>query len=591
MKEKRLPTTYYVSVQGKDENDGSSRFPWKTLQKAADTAGAGDTVIICEGIYRETVTIKNSGTKEHPLIFKAHENHKVVINGTELLTGWAAHDGRIYKTEMSWDLGVENQVFADGEMMNLARWPNKTDDNLLSLKGTAVVDRQKSSSTRIYCSSMPEKPDNYWKGSTVWCLADNKWTAWANVIKGSGRNYIEMDIPGDEWVPKYHDPSNSVGGDDNYFYISNKFEELDSEKEWFYDSDNCVIYLWAPGGVNPSTITVEAKKRMWAIDFNSKSFVSFIGIDVFGAGILMNGTHCTIERMNASYLYHHRGDNMGHSFPGKSFSQGFIIAGSHNTVRNSILRYSCTYGIYCEGEGNIIDNNEIYHMDYLGNYGTAVSGRGGVRITRNKIWYCGSPGIGMGGERKNFIAYNDVGFCDILGDDRGGINGSMAEVCYNWVHDIGIGLARGVMPGIYHDDRSSSVTTHHNVIFNTKGKDGMLRVGGVYGTVRFYNNTGFNCPSEFSIATHNDGTYIEANNIYNLPEENFKDARNGDFRLSEDSPAIDAGVEVPPYTDGFAGRAPDLGAYEKGGSPAVSEWRAGIDVTMYYDMREPGFEA
>ncbi len=37
-----------------------------------------------------------------------------------------------------------------------------------------------------------------------------------------------------------------------------------------------------------------------------------------------------------------------------------------------------------------------------------------------------------------------------------------------------------------------------------------------------------------------------------------------DFRLKPGSAAIDAGVELPGITDGFTGRAPDLGAYETG---------------------------
>ena len=35
-----------------------------------------------------------------------------------------------------------------------------------------------------------------------------------------------------------------------------------------------------------------------------------------------------------------------------------------------------------------------------------------------------------------------------------------------------------------------------------------------------------------------------------------------DFRLRSGSAAVDAGIELPTITDGFTGRAPDLGAYE-----------------------------
>jgi hypothetical protein len=37
-----------------------------------------------------------------------------------------------------------------------------------------------------------------------------------------------------------------------------------------------------------------------------------------------------------------------------------------------------------------------------------------------------------------------------------------------------------------------------------------------------------------------------------------------DFQLKPGSAAVDAGIELPGVTDGFTGRAPDLGAYELG---------------------------
>ena len=42
------------------------------------------------------------------------------------------------------------------------------------------------------------------------------------------------------------------------------------------------------------------------------------------------------------------------------------------------------------------------------------------------------------------------------------------------------------------------------------------------------------------------------------------DSADQDFRLKPGSPAVDAGVELPNITDGFAGKAPDLGAIEEG---------------------------
>jgi hypothetical protein len=44
-------------------------------------------------------------------------------------------------------------------------------------------------------------------------------------------------------------------------------------------------------------------------------------------------------------------------------------------------------------------------------------------------------------------------------------------------------------------------------------------------------------------------------------------AEEFDFRLKSDSAAIDGEVALPNVTDGFAGRAPDLGALEHGQAP------------------------
>ena len=42
------------------------------------------------------------------------------------------------------------------------------------------------------------------------------------------------------------------------------------------------------------------------------------------------------------------------------------------------------------------------------------------------------------------------------------------------------------------------------------------------------------------------------------------DARDFDFRLRRGSAAVDRGTPLPSITDGFSGRAPDLGALELG---------------------------
>ena len=51
------------------------------------------------------------------------------------------------------------------------------------------------------------------------------------------------------------------------------------------------------------------------------------------------------------------------------------------------------------------------------------------------------------------------------------------------------------------------------------------------------------------------------------------DIENYDFRPVAGSKLIDAGEHIKGYTEGYKGKAPDIGAYEYGDS----KWKAGAD--------------
>src|SRR5690349_18582610 len=76
-------TDYYVSTSGNDGNTGLSGQPWATLQHAADTVAAGDTVHVANGNY-VGFNLETGGTQISPIVFIA-EGDAVQItsdNGT-----------------------------------------------------------------------------------------------------------------------------------------------------------------------------------------------------------------------------------------------------------------------------------------------------------------------------------------------------------------------------------------------------------------------------------------------------------------------------------------------------------------------------
>jgi hypothetical protein len=74
--------TYYVATNGSDSNSGTLDAPWLTIQYAADTMRAGDTVYIRGGVYCENVTTAQSGSSSGNIVFSNYPGETPVIDGT-----------------------------------------------------------------------------------------------------------------------------------------------------------------------------------------------------------------------------------------------------------------------------------------------------------------------------------------------------------------------------------------------------------------------------------------------------------------------------------------------------------------------------
>ncbi len=105
--------TYYVdgnSIGGtcSDVALGTSLgAPWCTVQKAASSAVAGDTINIRGGTYREVVTPTNSGTNGSPITYQSYQSEVPIVSAAILGTGFAS----LASTEASTGLftdGFEN---------------------------------------------------------------------------------------------------------------------------------------------------------------------------------------------------------------------------------------------------------------------------------------------------------------------------------------------------------------------------------------------------------------------------------------------------------------------------------------------------
>jgi len=78
-----IPERFVDGQQGSDANDGSLLAPWKTIQKAANAAAAGELVHIAAGSYKERVEVHVSGNATAgPIIFQGDPAGGTVIDGS-----------------------------------------------------------------------------------------------------------------------------------------------------------------------------------------------------------------------------------------------------------------------------------------------------------------------------------------------------------------------------------------------------------------------------------------------------------------------------------------------------------------------------
>jgi len=78
---------YHVAPTGSDADPGTSARPWKTLQHAADTAGAGDVVYVHSGRYPEDVVLRRSGTSGSPVVLRRVRGDRPSVRSFELAQG------------------------------------------------------------------------------------------------------------------------------------------------------------------------------------------------------------------------------------------------------------------------------------------------------------------------------------------------------------------------------------------------------------------------------------------------------------------------------------------------------------------------
>jgi len=594
---------YVVSSYGDDSNPGTLMQPFRTIQKAADSVVAGSTVYIREGRYHETVTMDNvDGTENNPITFTSFPGEEVVLDGTVPLSdiatgGWVQHDANIYKITVDTNM---TQLFVDDKMMTNARWPNidsnDEDAHWYRHRWWGYQDSSNASLGNLY--DLPHHDVDLAATNTsfegamavmnigvfrTYCTEILSHTA------GSDHFTYDGNIVGYE--PE--DFANKNKHDKSRYYIECHLNCLDAEKEWFFDMDTKTLYLWAPGGGNPTGKDIRCKTLGFAFDFymcnatHLKNLNFFCSCFRMGAKGADGPKHSLVEDCNFQYptfnermLKHKSGPESGFTKQPPHCYIELKENGANNVVRNCRFEHFDGMGLRFASYDSEIDNLLFRDADWT-NTGNRIlmchncTNLDAARITMDNVgspdpanseWYTGISWKYVRASRIGRMAYDGCpveSWCD-----EGG---------YSWSHDH---------PKLaYRFDGSHLYSlSHHNVswmtsyskykgdwheLYNLTGCNGMGSEIAVYrGDCNDNANTiTRNCAAEDITSGNSDcpalpGTHT--NNYEGDLSTQLRDWKNLDFRPKSGSDLIDAGYEIAGITDGYNGTAPDIGAYEYG---------------------------
>lgn len=585
-------TTYHVATAGSDSADGSASTPFRTIAYCAQVAQPGDTCLIESGTYRETVKPARSGSAGQPITFAAAPGADVTVSGMEPIGGWAPYAGSIYVADLGWDLKEQNQFLAIGSggisPLWEARWPNIGAHNLQALQ-QGVATATGGSATTLVSAALTE-PSGYWTGATLWERGGDAYVAQS--AKVTGYDLASRTLTFDP-IPNSFDYMDPEAG--TTFYLSGVLGELDAPNEWYVDGNAGKAYLWAPGGGVPAGI--EAKKRLTVFDLGGLSYIRLTGIKTVGGSIHVdNGaSNNVLDRIEARYLYtstESHGTSVQHQL-----TNGINVSGNNNEIKNSEIAYSSGTLINIDGSNNRIVNNIVHDGSYMASYDPLIKLTSGAEnlISHNDIYNSGRYNLyWRTGSAK--IQYNDISGGMWLSRDGAliyswGTDMGNSEIAHNLIHD-----SRGtdMSVGLYFDNFANNAVVHHNVIYNnnvgiqlntpgnyrliynnTVANNDLTSIG-YWGTAP-YSQELFGTRAYNNIFTGSVSLTSDASSGFNILTGSgvgFADEAGGDYRLTAGSTAINSGAVIPGITDGYAGTAPDAGAYEFGGAG----WTAGADL-------------
>jgi len=475
-------TNYYFAAIGDDIlNSGVVKSsPWRSIQKLNDTMSGlqpGDSVFFRRGdVFNGEIRIRAKGTSGSNIFFGAYgSGSKPVINGLSGITDWKKVGLNIWEALCSTSYDQVNNLFINGKLQQIGRWPNKTAPNqgYLSMKWS-------SGSTRLSSKAIPDA--EVWKGADL-MVRTNRWVIdWSPILSTKGDT---MTIP-----PTSYDIDREFG-----FFVCNHPGTLDQKGEWCFNKDTKKITLYSEK--DPATLVIEVPIAGELISIKKQQFVTIEDLVLKGA--LKNavlGDSCrNITIRNTEIVSSAKNGITFKTCINTLFEKNKIV----DAVNNGLAFFDC--------RGSVIRGNEIRNVGLnpaVGSsesttfIGLGISGSSNL-IEYNRIDSVGYIGLRFDGD-STIVSHNVISNYCIIKDDGGGI--------YTWNGDLPPNVSRKIIGNIVSNAIGAGFGTNDSLSNSAEG----IYIDGGSHDVEVIGNTVFNC-SNIGLFINNASKIVALNNL------------------------------------------------------------------------------
>lgn len=525
-----LDGDFYVSPAGNDANNGSLNAPFKTLEKARDavrTKKAGGMskdiiVYIQDGVYYQNKTLtfgnQDSGEGNFRIIYKAFPGEKPVISGGKVISGFTMHDAskNIYKATVENGLRFR-QLYVDGEKAVRSRFPNKNKDEYAQFMNPIdVTNTTTELSATLPLDGISDYQNLKDEGNFVELFLYQEFVASVFRFKtlNISNSSAKVTFQDTETYPSmgYMKYPRIGQGKNEFYWIENAYELIDSDNEWFLDVKNNTLYYKALEGMDMNSVQVVAPVLEKVVEVRGNGLNDFVKNITFEG---LTFSHSTFMYPTDNGFIDHQGtqyivpktlpakhDRMRNNYPNGEIrmTEGFrtfdrppggvhVENASYITFEKNMFRHLGATGLdiyngtrHIKINGNIVKNvsgNGIsvakFWEDYMSD-GTAYNpdlstGEGCIdtEISNNYITrigedYMGALGIITGYGTELNIHNNEVYYMPYTGISEGygwtnQINAmNDNKINYNFVHFTGQTMNDGAAIYTLSEQRKAEIT-------------------------------------------------------------------------------------------------------------------------------------